>query len=78
MTMYKPLNEYLRTHESLMHRLQSPLKETQVFGKGLIPSENMPGVAEGEQLFDGPEDLLSEGAIRDPSWQFADEMCDSE
>jgi len=74
--MYKPLNEYLSTHESLMQRLQSPLKETHVFGKGLTPSENMPGAAEWEALFDGPEHLLSEGATWDPSWQLADEMSD--
>ena len=77
MTVYKQLNGYMNTHDSLSARLKMSLKQTRLCGGGIFSSRRMSGGGD-DNTQEAPQQLQSEGASWDPAWQLADELFDSE
>jgi len=71
MTLYGKLKKYLENHDDLEGKLRLPLKQIRI--GGIHSSRRLPG---GEGPADHPEELLTEDANWDPSWQLADELFD--
>jgi len=76
MGSYKQLNAYFHTHESLEAKLKVPLKQTRICGGCIFSSRKMPGG--DDELHEAPQTLETGGASWDPTWQFTDELFDSE
>jgi hypothetical protein len=77
LSTYKQLNEYFSSDESLMTRLQMPLKTTRLSssGVGIVSSRRLPGG--GDEPQDAPQCIQSEGASWDPAWPLIDKLLES-
>jgi len=74
MTFHGKLKKYLERHDDLEGKLRLPLKQIRIGGGGIHSSRRLPG---GQGPADDPEELLTDDANWDPSWQLADELFDS-
>ena len=77
MTFYRRLPPYLKDHNSLASKLQSPLKHVRIGGGCVFTSRRLPGADRDPVVSVAPEanELLADNDYK-PGWEIADELFD--